>query len=342
MKKYKIHLNRVPVSGPWGGGTKFVAAIRDRLMSMGHTVCHKIEPGIDRFICFDPRHSDAGESILDILRYRDMYNTYTSRYTTSTSTPECRILMRVGDVGSHGKEHLTSLLLSCVYLVDDVVFPSRWAYDYLVDSISRLNAPPDLRQNIRTAYDNLQFSIIENRPHAVFYEHRNMMTADELHAELRNRKLRVVTHHWSTNPMKGFEHYKLLDARDDIDFTYIGRVPDGVKFRNHIEPQSSESLAKILPTHDVYFTASRREAGANHVLEAMAAGLPVVYSDDGGSICEYCSSRGQPYVHDDQETIYDAIRHVVDDYETYKTNVLRFDYTIQQAVDSYIDMLRLD
>ena len=36
------------------------------------------------------------------------------------------------------------------------------------------------------------------------------------------------------------------------------------------------NLSLTLPSHDIYLTASLEEAGANHVLEALACGLPVL------------------------------------------------------------------
>jgi glycosyltransferase involved in cell wall biosynthesis len=68
-----------------------------------------------------------------------------------------------------------------------------------------------------------------------------------------------------------------------IEFTFIGRPCFEVKPpTKHIPPVSKEELAKLLPSFDFYLTASRMEAGANHVLEAMACGLPIVSSNAGG------------------------------------------------------------
>lgn len=78
-------------------------------------------------------------------------------------------------------------------------------------------------------------------------------------------------------------------------FTYIGRAPSDVQFDNHLPPLDVDGLLQEMPKHDLYVTASVEEAGANHVLEAMAIGLPILYQDDGGSINEYCRGRGVSY-----------------------------------------------
>ena len=53
------------------------------------------------------------------------------------------------------------------------------------------------------------------------------------------RKLKIVTHHWSSHHNKGAEIYTLLDdllneklLKKRIKFTYIGNSPKGIKFNN--------------------------------------------------------------------------------------------------------------
>ena len=54
-----------------------------------------------------------------------------------------------------------------------------------------------------------------------------------------NRKFKVLTHHWSSNWMKGFELYLQLDKKlseptlkNKIEFTYIGNVDKKYEFSN--------------------------------------------------------------------------------------------------------------
>ena len=81
------------------------------------------------------------------------------------------------------------------------------------------------------------------------------------------------------------------------EFTYIGRLPENVLFKNirHVKPTHGKPLAKELAAHDLYITASIEEAGANHVLEGVASGLPIIYHRLGGSIVEYCAPYGLEY-----------------------------------------------
>ena len=68
------------------------------------------------------------------------------------------------------------------------------------------------------------------------------------------QKHKFVTHHWSSHHNKGFEIYtqfdELLEKPEykNIEFKYIGNIPEGKKFKNIIvkEPLSGIELAKEL------------------------------------------------------------------------------------------------
>ena len=96
---------------------------------------------------------------------------------------------------------------------------------------------------------------------------------------------------------------------------------------------SAEEIAKELPRHDIYITASREEAGANHVLEAMAAGLPVVYHKGGGSIENYCSAYGESF--ENIQGMIKAIEKVAAEYNFYKNKVLEYNDDITRVIDEY-------
>jgi len=114
------------------------------------------------------------------------------------------------------------------------------------------------------------------------------------------QKLRIVTHHWSSNYMKGFDVYERLDQLLEIEpfrglfeFSYIGNIPTGVNFKNTkiVTPIAGISLASSLKQHHVYLTAARNEAGGMHHVEGMRCGLPVLYLHSG-ALSEYCAPYG--------------------------------------------------
>ena len=299
----KVYINRQPKVGPWGGGAKTVNKLAERLLETGHTVVYQLQEGIDTIFCFDPRPNSFGENINHFYAYRKAF-------------PDTKIIQRIGDVGTHGKPELTHMVKQCLSESDYFIFPSKWAMDYI-------------------NYTGDNHSVIYNCPMPEFYANRNERT------QLPNTP-KVVTHHWSTNTKKGFDLYKKFDEfcrkSGEFEFHYIGQVPGGCSFTNQSTPMAVDQLVEHLPNHDIYLTASEEEAGANHVLESLAAGLPVVYRNTGGSIPEYCANGGMEY--SDFDGMIQSLREVRDNYKKHKTDCLRYRDTNDLVIDKYCDIIR--
>lgn len=268
----KIYFNRRPVEGPWGGGSKVLKALIDESIARGHTVLYedqlKFDKSIDVLFCVDPRPSSQ-VTFRDILNHR-MINHH------------ALMVQRIGDLGTHGKPDLFELVSQTVKYSDIAIFPSVWALDYLNNKI-------------------LRSFVIPNAPHAKFTSLDN-----KLFPFIEGDTIKIVSHHWSNNSMKGFDLYESLDlfirqkSLINREFTFIGRHPEGTIFDRQLDPLDIEGLVSEIPKHNVYVTASKLEAGANHVLEAISLGLPVLYHKDGGSINEYCLNYGMQYDNFDQ------------------------------------------
>jgi len=298
----KIYLNRQPVEGPWGGGNHTVINLGNRLMESGHQVVFHLEDKIDVIFCFDPRPNNYGEEYRHFINYKNQYGT--------------KIVQRVGDLGTHNKPRLTELVRWSIQLSDFVVFPSEWAKEHI-------------------NYKKFNYKIIKNCPPSIFGGNRRANSAVE-------KNLKIVTHHWSMNEKKGFNFYSDLGALiksgklENIKFTYIGRYNDKFSKQGieYIKPKNSYELSNILPHHDVYLTASIEEAGANHVLEAMAAGLPVIYRANGGSIEEYCSDYGIKYGNS-IDSLLEAITSFRNDSADYYEKVAKYNHSASDAISRY-------
>ena len=264
----KIYINRRPVKGPWGGGSKVLSSIIKECNKRGHELSFEEEihtkEKCDLIFCVDPR-------TISQVSYQNLLD-----FRKKTSS---KIFQRVGDIGTHGKPDLTSLVCQTVQMSDKAIFPSNWAKD----SIENI-----LKQKIHSS------EVITNAPLKEFIS-QNRIKKDF------TGTIKLVSHHWSNNDKKGFDIYESLDQycekmnRKMFDFTFIGRKPESVYLKNHVPPQDIEGLVSIIPEHQIYLTASKQEAGANHVLEALGLGLPVFYHIDGGSINEYCKDYGLSY-----------------------------------------------
>ena len=260
----KIFFNRKPVPGPWGGGSKILSSLLEECKKRNHEVTFDLKEKSDLIFCMDPRPNQEHD-------FSMLYD--------KKNKEGIKIVQRVGDLGTHGKPDLFELVKQSTNYSDCVVFPSKWARDFL-------NAK------------NFNQVIVQNAPLKQFIKPNNNL--------LNRESIKFVTHHWSDNLMKGFDTYDFLnrfcESHQEYSFTFIGRKPNNCFIKNHIHPQDIDELIQTIPKNDIYITSSKKEAGANHVLEALALGLPVIYHEDGGSIVEYCENYGISY-RDEQELI---------------------------------------
>ncbi len=107
---------------------------------------------------------------------------------------------------------------------------------------------------------------------------------------------RVASISWSTNKMKGAgKIYETAKANPEVDFLLCGNFPDAPALPNLklLGVLGRSELAETLGSCDVLLTFSQNEACPNHVLEALACGLPVLY-DDSGAMKEVIGDCGLP------------------------------------------------
>lgn len=153
-------------------------------------------------------------------------------------------------------------------------------------------------------------------------------------------RLRLVTHHWSTHPNKGWDIYQRLDAMlaepawaEAIEFTYIGRLPEGFTFTNagYRPPLHNEALFEELRKHDVYITAAKHEANGWHHIEAALLGLPLLYRNSGG-LPEYCESVGLAF---ETETFEVMLRTMLDQHTAWQAKMPDYPHTDQNMGAAY-------
>ena len=260
----KVMFNRRPISGPWGGGNSFLVNMAKYLKDMGHEVVFDFDYGIDIIFMIDPRPNQNGYSVNDIYRYKSNF-------------PNVKIIHRINECDQRKNTNtMDSLLLQSNQLADKTVFISEWLAEYF----------------IKKGF-NKEYSVIYNGcDRDIFYPSEK---------KTYNGPLKLVTHHWSDNWLKGFDIYtqidKYLQNNDDFEFTYVGRynkdyTPKKTKL---VEPLHGKELGEELRKHDVYVTASRWEPCGMHHIEGAASGLPILFHKEGGGINEFCKNHGYEY-----------------------------------------------
>jgi len=110
------------------------------------------------------------------------------------------------------------------------------------------------------------------------------------------QSVRVACVTWSTNPLKGAASiYAVARHNRQIGFVLCGHYSDMPDLPNlhRLGILGREELATVLRSCHLLLTFSQNEACPNHVLEALASGLPVLYHDSG-AMSEVISDPGLP------------------------------------------------
>ena len=161
--------------------------------------------------------------------------------------------------GKKGKKLDKKIFFLNDLIADGTIFQSYWSCGENIKSFMIEN-----------------FAIIHNAPDPdIFYKKKNT-------SKLLDGKIKLVAVSWSTNPLKGFDIYQLLDEKLDFnryEMSFVGN--SNVNFCNikTYPAMNSGDLADFLRTQDVFVFASKREACSNSLLEAIHCGLPCLVRD---------------------------------------------------------------
>ena len=250
----KVLINRKPVDGPWGGGNLLVKSLCNLLPQYGHEVVHHFCDNIDIIFMQDPRYSELGISINEIVAYKN-------------KNPNVKIVHRVNECDARkGTHEMDDLLRQCSAHTDLTIFVSNWIKDY---HLTR----GWLCKNSEVIYNGVDVSSFKPG------------------LKIKNRKTNIVTHHWSNNRMKGFDTYEAIDefvmTNLGFTFTYIGRDLGTFKGTTIVPPLYGDALATELSRYDVYISGSLFDPGPNHILESLACELPTYAVKDGGGAAEF-------------------------------------------------------
>lgn len=288
----KIYFTLKPVNRSYGGGNFFVKNMTRYLKSKNYTIIYDLEPDIDIIFIIDPRRNIYE----NVVEYKQKY-------------PNVKIIHRVNenDMKREKTINLEPLLVKTMKIANIVVFVSKWLHNYFVEKYKL--------EGLNTTY------IINGCDENTFYPYKNEDISKKKLKFKPNDKIRIVTHHFSSNYLKGFHIYneidKLLNKQQNFEFTFIGNYNENYKPKNInlVGPCNGDRLAKKLRNFDIYLTATQYEPGAMHYLEGLSCGLPVLYCINGGGTQEVCSKYGEEF--SDIKSFLEKLNFIRNHYEKY-------------------------
>tara|TARA_B100002019_G_C21212174_1_gene570009 strand:+ start:77 stop:1033 length:957 start_codon:yes stop_codon:yes gene_type:complete len=310
----KISLGSQIIEGPWGGGNLFLINLKNYLTKEGHEVVFGLDDkDIDIILFTDPRTGRGSTSIISaksIKKYKKKIN------------ENVKVVQRINECDERkGTKKINALYLKSSDVADHVVFVSEWLREIYLN----LGLDKNKTSVIMSGSDKSIFNTFGKTTKPV------------------NRKFKVLTHHWSSNWMKGFELYLKLDKKlnesplkNKIEFTYLGNIDEKYKFNNTkiLPPLSGLELAAEIKDHDIYITGSLNEPSGNHHIEAAMCGLPILYINSGG-IKEYCMNYGLEI---NLENFEEKILYMIDYYDSFKNKMKKYPFESEKMSTNYLKL----
>lgn len=309
----KISIGLKLRQGPWGGGNQFATSLTNYLSKKGIEVVHDLsERDIDIILLAEPRKTSRSSAftdseVLDYLRYVH---------------PDALVVHRINECDERkGTDSVNSLLVGANNCADHTVFISSW----LKDLFSARGIASERSSVILNGGD------------------KKIFNAEGFSPWNHHESLKIVTHHWGDNWLKGFDIYRQLDDmleraewKERIRFTYIGRIPEDCSFRNtqQIKPLSGTALASELRNHHLYVTASRNEPAGMHHIEGAMCGMPLLYIESG-ALPEYCRGFGISFI---PETFTSTLEKMMETYEHWLSEMSRYPHTADKMCTAYHDL----
>ena len=308
----KVAIGYKIIAGPWGGGNLFVTSLRDFLLTQGHSVVFDlIDDDIDIILIIDPRNNNPAVtfSSKDIIRY------------ISKKDNKSIVVHRINECDERKNSKFMNIRLRLINSISDhTVFIGSWL------------------KNL-----NLWNPLINNSSVILNGANKKIFNMNSKESWTKNEKLRLVTHHWAGNIMKGFDVYSMIDemlASDKwnkkISFTYIGNLPKGFKFKNssYSPPMQGKQLANELKRHHVYITGSINEPAGMHHIEGAMCGLPILYRNSG-ALPEYCNSFGIEYT---LKSLVSDINKIIKEYDKFFLKMSEYPYNSDLMCNKYLKL----
>ena len=307
----KISIGYEVKNTPWGGGNQFAQALIKASYDKGFQVTFDLkDKDIDIILLTDPRSYISGIKFgsFEIICYLLFKN------------KNAIVVHRINECDERkGTKYMNKLLRWSNYSADYTVFIATWL------------------KNLNIYQKNKDSRVILNGGDREIFNNKKGSPWDGKSA------LKIVTHHWSSNFMKGFDVYRDFDdllSKEyldyDIEFTYIGNLPSGFSFKKakHLKPLSGSKLGLELSKHHVYLSASINEPAGMHHIEGALCGLPIIYRESG-ALPEYCSKYGVSFQGDDY---IPAIKKMIENYAKYKKEVLIYPNDSVKMTNEYFKL----
>ena len=315
----KIFINFKPNKNiSYGGGNIFTSYIIDYL-SNNYEITYELDKNIKIFLIIDPFKDNNFKkySLLDIINYK---NNYKLNSKIIVRVNDCDVTRDVVDINKSRENEI----IKNYKFIDYYIFNSHFIKNYYIEKFKK--------QNIIL---NNNYKVIVNGCDQNIFKNLNIQ---------KNKHINIVTHHWSNNINKGYNTYlRLWNWCKDVknkNFIFIGKNTPEMFGEVPIHgPFHGNELNKQLNKYQIYITDSKNDSCPNHVLEAISAGLPILYSNVDGGAKELCEMAPYPVgeIYHTFKDMTKKIDKIINNYSFYTSNIKKslYVYNINTCINKY-------
>jgi len=309
----KIALGMRLQSGPFGGGNQFGKALSSYLIKHGLGIVFDLKDNnIDIILLTTvrPSMSSCAFGPTEILNYLKR-------------NPDVILVLRVNDCDKSRNTKMINKQISLANsIADHAIYISQWLLDLFKSQRSEFSG---------------NYSVIRNGADPNLFPYSRKILP-------KDGKIKIVTHHWSPNEMKGWDVYLKLDRMlgeekyaSKLEFHYIGRALQHLKTKNIIfhDPCSGKTLGDEIGKCHIYLTASINESAGMHHIEGALCGLPLLYRKSG-ALPEYCSEYGAAF--NDVNDFAKALGDMIENYNFYSSRMVQYSNTTDNMCSQYLKL----
>jgi hypothetical protein len=312
----KIALGMRLQSGPFGGGNQF-----GRVLSF-----YLIKHGVD--VVFDLKDNDIDIILLTSVRPFILSCAFgpTEILNYLKKNPDVILVLRINECDKNRNTKTLNKQISLVNsMVDHTIYISQWLLDLFKSQKLEFSG---------------NYSVIRNGADPILFPYSRKVLP-------RDGKIKIVTHHWSPNEMKGWDVYLKLDRMleeekyaSKLEFHYIGRAPQCLKTKNIVfhDPCSDKALGDKIGNCHIYLTASINESAGMHHIEGALCGLPLLYRKSG-ALPEYCSKYGVAF--NGVDDFAKALDNMIESYNFYSDEMVHYNNTSENMCSQYLKLFNL-
>jgi hypothetical protein len=312
----KVSLNSAFIDGPYGGGMQIAFYLRDFLIQNDVRVVNTLkDDDIDIVLHLNP---------FPFLMKAAAFSFYDA-YLYKLKHPDVILVNQINECDERkSTRHMNRLLAKVSKYSDYNIFIASWLKPLFKKFESVSQKPSRI---ILNGADERIFNRVEKK------------------VWKNGEKMKIVTHHWGANYLKGHDIYQKLDVlledkfyADKFEFTFIGNIPAGLEYKHArvLKPLAGKELAGELKKHHIYLTASRNEPAGLHHIEGALCGLPLLYINSG-ALPEYCSGFGIEFTLDNfQEKLIEMSQH----YSFWLEKNQHYSHTAHHMANEYFQLFK--